>query len=330
MSVEIRAARSSDVPQMIGLLMRDARQRHALNPTLWALADDAETQVEKALRYALDAREQAFHQKWIVAERDDKLVGLVHSMLLPVPPIYLGAWGDPGLLLPDGFVSKDAPAGTVKALVDAAEADLRQAGARVLLASYVVQDEWSECFAHQGYEPLTLYLSKSGLADDMVSDAADTASETDVSGITGQSAKNRSILHDLHAFWEPHPDADTRFEGWMRRSLTLKDRDMFVSKSAGNVEGYVIAQPASRLHFPPAHDISATGVIDDYFHLDYANPAQERGDGRAAGLLRSAEAAFAARGITASFVVCPAAWASKVAVLERAGYETAMVWMIKN
>ena len=38
-------------------------------------------------------------------------------------------------------------------------------------------------------------------------------------------------------------EADNRFGAWMRRSLTLKNRDMFVAAEAEEVHGYVIASP---------------------------------------------------------------------------------------
>src|SRR4029079_6706799 len=111
----------------------------------------------------------------------------------------------------------------------------------------------------------------------------------------------------------PHPQADARFNVWMKRSLTLRDRDMLVTASPGDLDGYGIAQPASRLHFPPAHDIAATGIIDDYFHTEFADPADLKNGGRGAtSLLRAAEAAFADRGVKAALVVCPAAWSSKI------------------
>jgi len=34
--------------------------------------------------------------------------------------------------------------------------------------------------------------------------------------------------------------------------------------------------------------------------------------------------------MSAAVVVCPAAWTSKITVLERAGYKTAIMWMIKR
>ena len=76
---------------------------------------------------------------------------------------------------------------------------------------------------------------------------------------------------------------------------------------------------------------SATGVIDDYYHREYSNPVELHDGGEAASsLLRAAEAAFMSRGMNAVVVVCPAAWTSKIAVLERAGYKTAIMWMIKR
>jgi hypothetical protein len=106
---------------------------------------------------------------------------------------------------------------------------------------------------------------------------------------------------------------------------------MLLAGPTGALDGYVIAQPASRLHFPPAHPVAGIGVIDDYFHADCADPAALRNGGRgAAALLRAAEGALADRGFGATFVVCPAAWTSKLAVLEQAGYRTALVWMIRR
>ena len=330
MTAKIRAATPSDLSSMADLLMQDAALRQAHNPTLWALADDARQRIADAVTFALTAEKQPFRQQWLVAESDGKLVGIIHTARLPVPPIYEGKWGDPGLLMPETFVSQDAPEGTLDALIDAAEADLRTSGAALLLASFVCGDEWNSAFQRLGYEPLTLYLSKSGLEPASPSSSTRAATARDIDGIIARSAENRTILHELDVFWTPHPEANTRFGNWMKKSLTLTDRDMIVSGPPEALDGYVIAQPASSLHFPPAHDISATGVIDDFFHRQYADPAEmSEGDGGFA-LLQAAEGAFAARGTTTTFVVCPAAWASKVALLQNAGYNTAMVWMIKR
>ena len=327
----IRLATPEDLPPMVELLLADARGRRAHDPVLWALADDAEAQIEKAVTFALTAERQPFRQFWQVAEEGGRIVGVVHSMLLPVPPIYAGADGEPGLILPDSFVAPDAPDGTVEALVEAAEATLRGAGARIVLSSFVTGRAWQSAFERRGYDPLTLYLSRTDLGDAGPPSGVRPATEADVPGIVVRSAENRAVLFEIDPFWAIHPEADARFDAWMRRSLTLPDRDMLVMGPAEALEGYVIAQPASKLHFPPAHDIAGTGVIDDFYHPDLADPGTLADGGtRATVLLRAAEAAFAERGTNAAFVVCPARWRSKTRMLEAAGYETAMIWSIKR
>ncbi|MGL4237924.1 hypothetical protein [Tabrizicola sp.] len=330
MPAEIITAALPDVPAMVDLLMQDAERRQAHDPALWPLLDDAREKIVEAVTFALTAEKQPFRQSWLVAESDGGLVGLVHTVRVPVPPIYAGERGDPGLLMPEAFVAEDAPDGTLEALVDAGEADLRASGARLLLASFVCGDEWRGAFRARGYEPVTLYLSKSGLDGGSHFAGVRTATDEDIGGIVARSAEHRAILRELDMFWTIHPEADARFGSWMRKSLTLTDRDMLVSAPREDLDGYVIAQPASRLHFPPAHDICATGVIDDFFHRQFADPARMEESDAAAALLQAAEASFAPRGIRTAFLVCPAAWASKVAVLENAGYRTAMVWMIKR
>jgi hypothetical protein len=331
MAAKIRTATIADVPQMIDLLLRDARSREIHDPALWKLADDAGAHIGEALTFALTAEKQPFRQIWLVAYCDGALAGVVHAMMLPVPPIYAGNWGDPGLLMPDCFVSDDAPPATRPALMQAGESHLRAAGAELLLSSCVTGHQWRTCLEAGGYEPLTLYLSKSGLTPQAPSAVICPATDDDIEGIVDCSAENRIALGRLDAFWTPHPQADERFRSWIRRSLTLRDRDMLVCREPHGLAGYAIAQPASHLHFPPAHDISTTGVIDDYFHRQYADPERvdDAGDD-AITLLRGAETAFAARKTTSALVVCPAAWTSKIRVLERAGYKTAMMWLIKR
>ena len=331
MTQTIRQATPDDMPRLVELLMLDAQERHSENGILWKLADDAPAQIERALTFALTAEQQPFKQFWHVADDGGQITGVIHAMLLPVPPIYAGTLGEPGLILPDSFVSVDAPSGTLDALLTAAEDALHESGARIKLASYVAGEAWRNAFEASGYEPLTLYLSRSDLGDQGMPAGVRQATENDVPGIVARSAENRRLLFDIDPFWEIHPDADPRFLAWMTRSLALQDRDMMVLGPPEELQGYIIAQPASRLHFPPAHDITGTGVIDDYFHLELAAlAALDEGGKGANALLRAAEVAFADRGIGAAFVVCPAGWPSKIELLETAGYETAMVWSIKR
>lgn len=331
MTQTIRPATPDDIPRLVDLLVLDAEARHSVDPILWKMADDAPAQIGKALTFALTAEQQPFRQFWQVADAGGQVTGVIHSMLLPVPPIYAGMLGEPGLILPDSFAAPDAPDGTVQALLAAAEDTLHDARAQIILTSYVAGEDWRVAFENGGYDPLTLYLSRTDLGDQGMPTGVRPATEGDVPGIVSRSAENRQVLFDIDPFWEINPEADQRFSAWMERSLTLRDRDMMVLGSADDLEGYVIAQPASRLHFPPAHDITGTGVIDDYYHLELANPVVLRNGTKGSGaLLRAAEAKFANRGMGAAFVVCPARWKSKIELLEAAGYETAMVWSIKR
>ncbi|QJF51952.1 hypothetical protein [Roseobacter ponti] len=327
----IRPATPADIPRMTDLLMLDAAERQAVDPVLWKIARDAPQQIKTALTGALSDAQQPFRQIWQVAESGDRITGVAHSMLLPVPPVYVGAKGDPGLILPDCFVAPGASEETAAALVDAAEKALQEAGAEIILASFVPAGGWRDVFEGAGYDPLTLYLSSTGLTDTEMPPGVRSATPADVPGIVSRSAENRQVLSEIDPFWEVHPEADTRFSGWMTRSLTLSDRDMMVTGPAEIPDGYVIAQPASRLHFPPAHDTGATGVIDDWYHTGLADAALpgSGGDG-ALALLRAAEAAFARRGRDAAFVVCPAGWYSRRVLLEDAGYRTAMIWSAKR
>ncbi|WP_071797442.1 hypothetical protein [Natronohydrobacter thiooxidans] len=331
MSHTVRTATTADIPRLVDLLLLDAEERHAIDPILWRMAADAPAQIEKALTFALTAEQQPFRQIWQVSEHEGAITGVIHSMLLPVPPIYAGRQGEPGLLLPDSAVAPGAPEGTIDVLVAAAERALKEAGAKILLSTYVAGEPWRDVFRGRNYAPLTLYLSRTDLGNAGRPSEVRLATEADVPGIVTRAAENKRILFGIDPFWEQHSDADTRFSGWMKRSLTLRDRDMMVLGAPEELSGYVIAQPASRLHFPPAHDITGTGVIDDYYHPDLADAAVLANDGEGATtLLRAAEAAFADRGMAAAFVVCPAGWRSKIEMLEAAGYETAMVWSIKR
>ncbi|MFV2053083.1 hypothetical protein [Aliiroseovarius sp. YM-037] len=332
MPVRFRAAQPSDTEVMVDLLLQDAEQRRAVNPTLWKLDDNARDKVRSTVGSAMQNDNPPFRQQWLLAEFDGEVIGLTHTILLPVPPIYAGEFGAPGLIMEDCFVADSAPEGTQQSLLKAAEADLVEAGAKILVASSAQGGPWEAEYAAQGYQPLTLYFAKTDLRDSPASEGVRAAQPDDVPAIVASSAINRRILHDLHnTFWKPHPEANARFGSWMDRSLTLPDRDMFVSERGGDVDGYAISQPATALHFPAAHDVAGTGFIDDYFHSDFENPDRLGRDGLAAtALLNAAESALQSRGNNAVLLVCPAAWSSKIVLLEKAGYSNAITWFIKT
>ena len=176
-------------------------------------------------------------------------------------------------------------------------------------------------YERHGYEPVTLYMAKHRFSTDALSGVR-AAGADDVPGIVKLSAKHRRTLARVNPrFWHIHPEADARFDAWMRRSLTLNDRDMFVAAEAGEVHGYIIAQPVAPLLVPAAHEIAAIGVIDDFYDADFADvPAVSNGAANGKNLLSAAECAFARRAVDSALVVCPAAWSSKVSLLERSGY----------
>ncbi|WP_323718375.1 hypothetical protein [Paracoccus aminovorans] len=331
MAPTIRSAQVDDLDQVADLLMADAECRNALDPQLWRLDQAAREKIRTSVSAAMDNPSSSFRQKWLVAEWSGRLVGVAHSILLPVPPIYAGDFGPPGLIMEDCFVAPDSPFSIRHDLLKAAEDDLTEAGARILLASSVEGGEFEQEYVKLGYVPLTRYFAKTGLTNRRKFPQVRDATRDDVSGIVAASAIHRRVLHEIHhLFWKPHKDADSRFNAWMNRSLTLEDRDLFVSDNEGQVRGYAISHPATPLHFPTPHDISGVGVIDDFFHHVIEN-TQILGSSAqdAVDLFEAAEAARARRGDHSILVVCPAAWESKIGLLERMGYKGAITWHIK-
>ena len=332
MPPSIRPATPTDLPEMVDLLIRDGERRRSLDPKLWRLAADARTRIESACGAGFDSSNSSSRELWFVAEVSGQIVGITHAMIVPVPPIYEIAGGPPGLFLDDCFTTEDAPPDTAEALLVATEAALRASGASGLIASCPASGAWRPLYEHHGYEPVTLYMAKHGFSVHAVSPGVRPARVEDVSGIVRLSADHRKTLAKLNArFWTIHTEADSRFEMWMRYSLTLTDRDMIVATAARGVRGYIIAQPVSALLISAAHDIRGIGVIDDFYDQDFANSSALSSGGATAGdLLSAAESAFARRAFKSALVVCPLAWTSKVSLLEREGYRTAKLWMLKR
>jgi hypothetical protein len=330
MTPTIRPADNRDLEPMADLLLAGARARAASNPGLWALAREPREQILTAIAAEIGSETPAFRQQWLVAEEGGTLVGVTHSMLLPIPPIYAGELGPPGLIMEDSFVSPDASPETRRDLLRAAEADLVGAGARLLLASSIAGGTLEDEYLRQGFNPQTLYFARTRLDSGGDVRGVRAANENDLPNIDVASRANRRLLQTLHpVFWKPHADADARFAGWMKHCLTLADRDMLVSEADG-LRGYAMAQPATRLHFPIPHEIGRTAVIDDFFHeeLDRADAPSSPAD-KALALLKAAEAARGKRGDLSVLVVCPAAWTAKIALLKEAGYRPAITWFIK-
>ena len=332
MPPSIRPAMPQDLTTIVALLTHDAEVRSLLDPLLWPIAPDTPTRIERAVGAALNGSPISARELWFVAEHSGRIVGATHAMLLPVPPIYDSAAGSPGLLLDDCFISVDAPSCTAEGLLAATEAALTKAGALRLIASCPAAGALRPLYERNGYEPVTLYLAKHGFRPDNLPPGVRPARIEDVPGIVERGAEHRRTLAKINPrFWHIHPEADSRFDAWMRRSLTLKDRDMLVATEPGEVRGYVIAQPISPLLVPAAHNIAAIGVIDDFYNKDFADiSAVSNGGSSGENLLSAAESAFARRHVESALVVCPEAWSSKLSLLERRGYRTAKLWMLKR
>ena len=124
MTTSIRPAGPNDIEQMADLLLADAEARCRADPLLWKLDDSPREKILSAVRTSIEAGQE----RWLLAQVGDAVVGLTHAMIVPVPPIYDGKFGAPGLLMEDCFVSPDAPLPTRSDLLQATEADLVKAG----------------------------------------------------------------------------------------------------------------------------------------------------------------------------------------------------------
>ena len=332
MPPSIRLATLQDLPAIVALLIQDAEARRSLDTVLWRIARDASIRIEGVAGAALNGSQASARELWYVAEHGDRIVGVTHAMLVPVPPIYDSAAGSPGLLLDDCFISTDAPPGMADALLVATEAALMAAGAPRLIASCPAAGPLRPLYGRHGYAPVTLYMVKHRLSRDGLPPGVRKAGVEDVPGIVKSSADHRRTLARINPrFWHIHHEADSRFGAWMRRSLTFKDRDMFVAVAAGEVHGYVIAQPIAPLLVPAAHEITTIGLVDDFYDEDFVDIAALSTDvSSGTNLLVAAEGALARRGIDSALVVCPAGWSSKISLLEQRGYRTAKLWMSRH
>jgi hypothetical protein len=326
MKIRIRRAEATDIPAITALQLADASGREALNENLWKLAPDAEARILAALDTIANPVTGPFTHHWLVAEEDGAIQGVAHGANVPAPPIIDLAGGTAGVLLDDCHFDGEQISGP---LLTATEAAMAQTGSALFVAAS--PSGWhtrTRALKKAGYEPTTLYMAKTGFEEGTPSGLARNAAESDIEGITRLSARHRARLEDANpVFWRIHKEADTRFAAWMKTSLTLQGRSMFVAGPADDIRGYVIAQPGSPLHFAPAHNALRTGLIDDF----YATAFEEHDDGRVAlALVAAAETSFRERGVDTALAICPARMTSKSNLLEECGYRTASLWMVKS
>jgi hypothetical protein len=330
MPVQIRVAQPSDIPAIIALQMADAQHRARLNPRLWAIIPDAPARMTAALATIADPITGPVRHHWIVAEQGGALLGVIHGINLPAPPIYNPRGGTAGVLLDDSHVPAEAEIAT--ALRTAAERAMEEAGAGVFVAASPIG--WTAraaFFEAAGYQPTTGYFVKSALIAQALDTAVRPATEADVEGIVTLSALHRAALERANPdFWKIHPEADKRFGVWMSMSLGLADRSMFVTGEGGGVDGFIIAQPHSPLHLTAAHDGKKLGLIDDFCALAFDGDEAPADAGEPLTLLAAAERAFIARGYDAALAICPVKMPAKASIFERAGYRAANLWLVRR
>jgi hypothetical protein len=299
-------------------------------PEIWPLADNSSEKILNVVQTGIEGADGAPKELWQVAEASGRIVGVSRAMMLPIPPVYAGLLGLPGLILDDFAVADDAEPQTGEVLLQATEAALIKAGAGFFLVSNVACDTPRSELDRLGYAPLTLYFAKAGLEPTGIPTVVRPATTQDVPGIVTASAKHRKKVAEISTFWTPHTEADSRFGDWMEYSLTLTDRDMMVIDQPDGLHGYIIAQPIAGFLVPTGHDREKLGVMDDFYDDDFSEIAGTPNDApNAVALLSAAESALDTRGFQAAFVVCPAGWPSKRSVLGGHGYTVAKTWFIK-
>lgn len=328
--MRIRPAEPQDIPALTALLLRDARKREGLDANLWAVAPDAPARIAASLQTLSAPWTGPIRHHWLVAERGGVVVATTHGANLPAPPIIDLRGGTAGVLLDDCHFTADREASG--ALLAATERALVEAGAVILVAASPAGWASRTAFLEAaGYEPTTLYLAKTGLGSDAPMEKVRKAADGDLDGIVRLSARHRAELQIANPiFWAIDADADAGFAAWMRVSLGLPDRSIFVFGPPDAIQGYIIAQPGSPLHLAPAHDAARIGLIDDFYATAFepaARGARDR-DGPGA-LLGAAENDFRARGIETALAICPVRMTAKADALRGQGYEVANLWMVK-
>ena len=305
-----RKANESDIPRIAALIGR--QQRDTLPNPPGAIA----VQIKR------DIEGNAGPFEWIVAEtRDDIAVGRI--AMIPAPPIY-DLKGLAGVVLGTWH--------TEDASIEPFDRHLRDRGAAMLVMDCSADDkEKRGKLETLGYTATTHYMLKHGLTQQFAAPNIRAANDTDIPALVAFNREARWRLHEANpAFWISHPDAETRFGLWMKMSLTMHDRTIFVSEHNGQPNGFLITQPPSPIQVPITLDETKIGVIDDFHAISFGASLIERHDpASASSLLRIAEADFAKRGRTAAMAICPAAWHAKRSRLEEAGYKTQHTWFTR-
>lgn len=311
-TITTRQAGAADTPILIPLVLAAAQARAELEPELWPLHPQAGDRVREAVERDFTQPERF---AWFLAEQAGEAVGVIRAGLYPAPPVYQSLLAG---LSGDDFYATVPEA--LAPLLSAAEAFLEAGQAAVLAAACPAREaDKLQLLQERGYVLLTLWMIQSVDTSAHLPSTVRPATEADLPALVrlnrdAQEGKRQASPR----FWTPHPDAPARFEGWMRHSLTLPDRELLVNDAGEGVGGFVIAQPTS---LPPAHDPARVGTLDD-LHADDG--------GIFSTLLSAADHACVSQGRKTVQAICPAAWTERAEALEAAGFRTANLWMLRD
>lgn len=259
--------------------------------------------------------------EWLLTEASAG-IAVARIAVIPPPPIYDLKGGLAGIVLDTWQVPSMEPL----------DRHLRDRGAAMLVMDCRADDAAKRSQLEAlGYVATTHYMLKPALASQTASPAIRVATEADIPALVAFNREGRERLHEANpAFWVSHPDAETRFGFWMKMSLTMRDRAIFVSEFDGQPNGFLIAQPPSPIQVPIALDEAKVGVIDDFHCTSFGASLKIAQDKSPAhSLLNAAEADFLKRGKSAAMAICPAAWAAKARLLEEAGYRIHHTWFVR-
>lgn len=261
---------------------------------------------------------------WLITQAGE---AAAHIAVLPPPPIYDLKGGLAGIVLGLWRTTTDAAVA-----LQTAEAHLCERRAAMLIVAFPAHNaELRQALEARGYRATTDYMAKLGLTAAAHPEHVRLANEADIPTLVAFNREGRQRLHEANpAFWTSHPDAEARFGFWMKISLTMRDRAIFVSERDGRPTGFVIAQPPSPIQVPIALDETQIGVIDDFHCTTFGSSLDRRqDDDPARALLQAAESDFVRRGKTGAIAICPVAWPAKAALLESCGYKTHHTWFTR-
>ena len=325
MQMQIRIARQEDVAGIAALIARSGESKPSSTATGRLRARTAPEIVTSVCR-DLETPHGQIH--WVVVGAAADPAAAAQIAVIPPPPIYDLEGGLAGIVL-GHWSRRDIAAET---LVAALERHLRERSAAMLVIACHAEDE-AACAAAtaHGYRATTNFLVKATLTPNEPATTIRTAVEDDIPALVAFNREARDRLHEANpVFWRSHPEAETRFGLWMKFSLTMRDRTIFVSHEGGRATGFIVAQPANPIPLSIASDDSI-GAIDDFHCPAFGHSLTAQSNDRSGDtLLAAAETDFVERGKTAAMAVCPAAWPAKSALLERAGYQTEFTWFTKK